>query len=401
MPPVQRLADRVAGVFVPTILGLALLTALVWTALGQPWWTACETAVAVLVVACPCALGLATPTAIMVGVGVGARLGVLFRDATALERLGAVDVVVFDKTGTLTAGRPAVVGIRPAAPQGEDEVLAVAAAVERGSSHPLAAAIVREAEARGVPIPGVAAHAAERGKGMRATVADADVVVGTRAYVEANGVAPAAFDALPSAARSDVSVAYVGRAGALLGAIDLADEPRAEASAAVAAVRALGAEPQLVSGDAAGAVDAVGERLGIAARVGGATPERKAEIVRALRDAGRHVAFVGDGINDAPALASADAAIAMGGGTGVAIETAQAAILSDDPRAVATAIRLSRATMRTIRENLVWAVVYNALLVPLAMAGRVEPMFAAAAMGLSSLFVVGNSLRLRRFARSG
>jgi Cu+-exporting ATPase len=395
-PPVQRLVDRIAGIFVPVILALAVLTGAGWLISGASWANAVTIAVAVLVVACPCALGLATPTAIMVGIGTAARGGMLFKDASALERLGTVDRIVFDKTGTLTNGTPEVIGIRPASGVKPEAVLMAAAALEQGSSHPLAAAIVNAQRARDPAIPALTNITAEPGSGIRAREASVLFVAGTRAMLEANGIASAALDALGTAERSDASVVYVARDRTLLGAIDLADKMRDGAPAAIERLRALGIEPSMVSGDAPGAVNALAMRLGITNAISQAGPEKKAAIVREMRAAGGHVAFAGDGINDAPSLASADVGIAMGGGTEVALEAAQAALLSGEPEALPRAIELARATLRTIRQNLFWAFAYNIVLIPLAMLGRIEPMWAAGAMGLSSLFVVGNSLLLGR-----
>lgn len=395
-PPVQRLADRVAGIFVPTILAIATITFAAWVLTGHTWPEALVVAVAVLVVACPCALGLATPTAIMVGVGVGAKRGLLFKDAAALERLGKVDMVVFDKTGTLTIGHPQVVAVRTAPDVKPDDVLAVAAAVERGSSHPLAAAIIRAGDERTVALYRASENVAERGRGLRAIVEGRPALVGTQAFLEANGISTEIFAALGKPRFPEATLVYISHGNALLGVIDLADTPRFEAATALEQLRGLGVEIQLVSGDVPGAVAALAATMGIANWTAQASPERKAEIVAALRAAGHKVAFVGDGINDAPALASADIGLAMGGGTEIAMETAQAAIISNDPTAVATAIRLSRATMRTIMQNLFWAFGYNVVLVPLAAFGVVQPIWAAGAMGISSLFVVGNSLLLRR-----
>ncbi len=415
-PPVQRLADRVASIFVPAILALAAATLGGWIATGHTWQAALVAATAVLVVACPCALGLATPMAIVVGVGAGARDGVLFKDADALERLAGVDTVVFDKTGTLTAGRFEVSAVHQSPGSSEDQLLAVAAAVERGSTHPLAAAIVRAAEARaavspGTPTPAASANAgsarlfsaleatsvrAERGGGLRARVGSEEAAVGTQAFLESLGVPHDSFIATLKAERADDTTVFVALGGRFLGVLELADTVRPQAQPALEALRSAGIATRIVSGDASGAVGALAQRLGIAKWDARTSPEDKARIVSELRAAGARVAFVGDGINDAPALAVADVGLAMGGGTGIALETAQAAILSNDPSAVPRAIRLARATMRTIAQNLFWAFAYNVILVPLAAFGLVRPMWAAAAMGLSSLFVAGNSLLLRR-----
>jgi P-type Cu+ transporter len=389
-PPVQRLVDRIAAIFVPVILAVAALTFVLWLVSGHPWSAALLSAVAVLVVACPCALGLATPTAVIVAVGAAASRGILVRDAEALERLAAVDTVLFDKTGTLTMGRPEVVALAPAPGIGEDALLEIAAAVERGSSHPLAAAIVRAANARGLARRPASETVTERGRGVRARVAGVEAYVGTLAAVRDRGVDVA----VPSDdARTLVAVIH---GTAFLGTIALADEPRPQSRKALEALRALGVRSGVVSGDAGGPVRALAAAVGADRSDAAVDPEGKAAIVAALRRQGEHVAFVGDGVNDAPALATADVGIAMGGGTDVATETARLTLLRDDPGAVATAIRLARATLRTIRSNLFWAFAYNVVLVPLAALGLVRPVYAAAAMGLSSLFVVGNSLLLRR-----
>lgn len=394
-PPIQRLADRIAGIFVPVILALAGLTYAAWIVAGHPWIDALVVAVAVLVVACPCALGLATPMAIIVGVGVAARGGVLVRDAEALERLAHVDTVVFDKTGTLTLGRPSVRAIRVADGSSETTIVRYAAAVEASSRHPLAAAIVREANARGLDVRHAENATTVRGGGVRASLDGTTVLVGSAAFVSAD-VAHAKLGVDAAA-----TVVYVAANGTLLGAIEFADLVRPQSRAAIANLHTLGLRVRILSGDAPGAVTAVARELGIAnddAR-GAMTPEGKAAEIAALQDTGERVAFVGDGINDAPALARADVGVAIGGGSDIALETARIALLRGDPRDVATAVALARATRRTIRQNLFWAFAYNVVLVPLAAFGIVHPMFAAAAMGASSLFVVGNSALLRRFGR--
>jgi Cu+-exporting ATPase len=385
VPPVQRLADRAAAVFVPIILAVAAATFAAWMLTDHPWSRALAVAVAVLVVACPCALGLATPTAIVVGVGVAARRGILVKDASALERLGTVHDAIFDKTGTLTAGRPDVVAVEPTPGHTVAETLAYAAAIEETSTHPLASAIVRAATAAGIAIPRATETTAQRGYGVRGLVDGTTVAVNAQHERSAN---------LPA----EATLVRVVRGGTTLGTIALADAARPEARAAVAALEALGIRVRLASGDADAPVAALAERVGIAVWAARQSPEAKAATVRALQGEKRGVLFVGDGINDAPALASADVGIAMGAGSAIALDVAGAALLGNDPRTVAEAIRLSRAVARTIRENLFWAFAYNVALVPLAAFGIVPPMLAAAAMGLSSVFVVGNALRLRRFA---
>lgn len=392
-PRVQRLADAAAGVFVPSILAISVLTFAGWLLTHHPLALAFTAAVAVLVVACPCALGLATPTAIMVAVGAAARGGLLFRDADAVERLGAVRTVLFDKTGTLTIGKPEVLALHAAPACSEQQLLASAAALERASNHPLAAAIVRAAHDRGIAAPQAADVLAERGAGISGTIDGKQQLAGNERFMQSRGIA------LGDLAGGDATRVYVAAGNQLLGAIDLGDAIRPEALEAVARLQRDGIAVQIVSGDAQAPTEALARRLHLNGWHARITPEGKAEIVRRLREEHAHVAFVGDGINDAPALASADVGLAMGGGAEIAIETAHAAILSNDPRAVAAGVELSRATLRTIKQNLFWAFAYNVVLVPLAAVGIVHPIFAAAAMGASSLFVVGNSLLLQRKRR--
>jgi Cu+-exporting ATPase len=380
-PPVQRLADRISSVFVPAIVGIALLTFAGWLVAHRSPSAALLAAVAVLVVACPCALGLATPSAIIAGIGVAAKRGVLFKDAGAMERAAAVDTVVFDKTGTLTSGRPQVLAATSA------QALAVAAALERSSSHPLARAIVEHAGHLSLALPEATDVAASRGFGMTGIVAGSPAFAGNEAFLETHGIT------VPSGDESRTSV-HVARDGAYLGCIAFGDNLRAQARQTILDLDALGVGSVLVSGDREAPVRRVAESAGIPHWHASATPARKAEIVGGLQHDGRRVAFLGDGINDAPALATADLGVAMGEGAAIALETAGAALLSGDPHAVVDALRIARATMRTIEQNLFWAFAYNVVLVPLAAFGAVTPMLAAAAMGCSSLFVVGNALRL-------
>ena len=375
--PVQRLVDQVASVFVPVVMLLAVATVVFWWSEGAV--AAVVAGVSVLVIACPCALGLATPTAIMVGTGRGAARGILVRGAEALERAHAVDVVVVDKTGTLTEGRFRVTS-------GDPEVVALAAAVEASSEHPLAAAIV---EAAG-PVGAASSVEAVPGAGVRGVVDGRTVMAGTPRWLAASGIEAGEVPKGPG------SVVGVAADGAFAGWILLEDTLRAEASEAVAALRAAGVKVVLLSGDAEPAVEAVAAELGIDDWRGRCLPEDKAERVRELKAAGHVVAMLGDGINDAPALALADLGVAMGSGTEVAMETAGLTLARDDLRLVPEALALSKATLRTIRQNLGWAFVYNVLAIPLAMAGVLSPMIAGAAMALSSVSVVGNSLRLRR-----
>ncbi|MGB6987199.1 MAG: cation-translocating P-type ATPase [Candidatus Aquilonibacter sp.] len=376
-PPVQRLADRVAAVFVPAIIAIALVTFAAWIFIvHRSISDALVVAVAVLVVACPCALGLATPTAIIAGIGTAARRGILFKDSDALERTASVTTVLFDKTGTLTRGTPAVVG------SSSDATLALAAALESASTHPLARAIVAAARERGLPAESAMDVTVERGIGIRGLVGGRPITI-------------------RGAEGGDATRVDVCENGTTLGFIDMQDTVRPESVQAVRRLQALNVGIALVSGDAQGPVRMAAAAAGIDRFYARSSPQAKAEIVRELQARGERVAFAGDGINDAPALAQADVGLAMGAGTAVALETAGAALLSNDPRAVPDAIVIARDTMRTVAQNLFWAFAYNVVLVPLAAFGIVRPILAAAAMGLSSLFVVGNSLRLSRSATVG
>ncbi|MGE3618964.1 MAG: heavy metal translocating P-type ATPase [Acidimicrobiia bacterium] len=398
--PVQRLADRVSAVFVPVVIALAAASLGFWAtaAATDAPTVAFGAAVAVLIVACPCALGLATPTALMVGTGRGAQLGILVKGPEVLESTRAVDTIVLDKTGTLTTGRIALVEVA-AHDADPDEVLRLAASVEDASEHPLARAVVDGARARGIEPAPVASFAAEAGRGVSGTVGTHHVAVGqARALAERGLALPAglasARDRIEAAGQTAVVVA---RDGTAVGVLALADTLKPTSAAAIAALRALGLRPVLVTGDNPGAAHAVAARLGIDEVVAEALPEDKAEIVGRLQAEGHVVAMVGDGVNDAGALARADLGMAMGGGTHVAIEASDVTLLRDDLGSVPDAIRLARRTLSTIKVNLFWAFAYNVAAVPVAAAGLLNPMLAGAAMALSSAFVVSNSLRLRRF----
>lgn len=382
---IQRLADRVSAVFVPIVVLLAVATFLVWHfGLAAGWGEAVIPAVAVLVIACPCALGLATPTAIMVGTGRGAELGILVKDGSVLEMAGAIKTVLLDKTGTITRGRPEVVSV-----QGDARTLALAAAVETGSEHPLARAIIEAA--RGLPTASATAFAVKEGRGAQATVEGETVLVGSRRLMTENGVE------LPALELSGTEV-WVAASGQYVGVLTIQD-PIAETSAeAIRALKALGLHVGMVTGDNRTTASSVGHVVGVDSVDAEVLPAEKASVVAKHRATGQ-VAMVGDGINDAPALAAADLGIAMGSGANVAMDAAGITLLGSDLRGVATAIRLARATLNTIRWNLVWAFGYNVVMIPLAMAGRLDPMFAAGAMAFSSVSVVGNSLRLRRFGK--
>ena len=395
LPPVQRTADRIAAVFVPTILAIAAITLLGWLLTHHTPAEALIAAVAVLVVACPCALGLATPTAIVAGVGVAARHGILVKDADALERLASVDTVLFDKTGTLTRGHPEVVGIETFAGE-EQRVLALAAALEISSAHPLAGAIVRAARARAIALPSAREVTAVRGRGLVARVDDAAVLVGSATFLGERGIVLPPIAEAPSVE----SALYVAENGIVLGRIRIADPLRDNARSIVAQLTARGIVVALASGDALGVTTQIAAACGIERVYAELLPEAKGELVRKLREGGARVAFLGDGINDAPALALANVGMAMGAGAAVALETAGTAALRDDPAAIVDAIAIGRATMRTIAMNFFWALAYNVALVPMAAFGIVSPIYAAAAMGASSLFVVGNAMLLTRFYSS-
>jgi Cu+-exporting ATPase len=363
--------------------------------------------VAVLIIACPCALGLATPTSIMVGTGKGAENGILFRNAEALERLGAVRAVVIDKTGTLTEGKPRVTDVvRAAGAPAEDALLALVAAAERGSEHPLADAIVREAvEHRGLVLVDAQDFLSVPGGGVSATVAGRAVLVGRPGHLESAGVDVAGLgaqaDALAADGKTPVFVAVDGRAAAV---IAIADTLKAGSAEAVAELHRLGISVAMLTGDNRRTAEAIARSVGIDRVVADVRPDGKAAAVTSLQAEGKVVAMVGDGVNDAPALASADVGVAMGTGTDVAMESAGVTLMSGDLRGLVTAIALSRATMRNIRQNLFWAFAYNVILIPVAMGVLypftgmlLDPIFAAAAMALSSVTVVSNALRLRRF----
>lgn len=407
--PVQRVADRVSAVFVPVVVAVALAAFLVWALAGpEPRLPhALVVAVSVLIIACPCALGLATPMSIGVGVGRGAQLGVLVRDAEALERLQRVDVVVLDKTGTLTEGRPSAELVATAASLDDDDVLRWAAAAERGSEHPLGRAVVQAAVERGLEVPRAEGFAAPAGRGVRARVEGRRVLVGSPAFLVEEGVqAAGAFADRVEALRSEGGTAVlVAVDGAAAGLLAVRDRVRESTAGALRALRAQGLELVMITGDARGTAEAVARQLGVERVEAEVRPEDKAAAVASLRAEGRVVAMVGDGVNDAPALAAADVGVAMGSGTDVAVEGAGVVLLHSDLQALVRARALSRATMRNIRQNLAFAFAYNGLGIPLA-AGvlypatgvLLTPEAAAAAMALSSVSVIANALRLRRTA---
>uniref|UniRef100_UPI0035E3FBE0 copper-transporting P-type ATPase n=1 Tax=Nocardioides pelophilus TaxID=2172019 RepID=UPI0035E3FBE0 len=409
--PIQRAADRVAGVFVPVVIAIAVIAFVVWAVAGPDPRLAhgLVVAVAVLIIACPCALGLATPMSIMVGVGRGARMGVLIKNAEALEQLEKVDTLVVDKTGTLTEGRPAVTQVVPAIGADDepftdaDEILRLAAGVERASEHPLADAIVAAATERGIPIPEVSDFDSPAGRGVVGVVEGKRVLLGNATFAGSQGVDTSALADEADRLRSDGATAiFVGIDGQPAGIVAIADPVKATTLDALTALREEGVEVVMLTGDNRVTADAVARRLGVDRVEAEVLPDHKADVVKRLRAEGRVVAMAGDGVNDAPALAAADVGIAMGTGTDVAIESAEVTLLNGELTGIVHARRLSARTMANIRQNLVFAFMYNAAGIPIA-AGvlypvtgmLLSPMIAAAAMALSSVSVIGNALRLR------
>ncbi|WP_426120657.1 heavy metal translocating P-type ATPase [Kocuria sp. LHG3120] len=401
--PVARLADRISGVFVPVVLVIALATLAGWLLLTGDVNASFVAAVSVLVIACPCALGLATPTALLTGTGRGAQLGILIKGAEVLEDTRTVDTVVLDKTGTVTSGQLSVAAVTPVSGYSRDQVLDLAATVEQHSEHPIARAVAAATPHR-FPVSG---FVSAPGGGVRAHVADGmhsrSVVVGRTTWLSENGVRldGAQLDALRRAQEGGFTTILVAVDGALVGFVDLRDTVKDDAREAVARLKELGLRPMLLTGDNEPVARAVAAEAGIAAEdvVADVSPEGKVAVVRDLQDDGRVVAMVGDGVNDAAALAQADLGIAMGAGTDAAIEAADITVVRSDVGSVPTAIALSRRTLSIIKSNLFWAFAYNTVAIPVAAAGLLNPVIAGAAMAFSSVFVVLNSLRLRSFGR--
>jgi Cu+-exporting ATPase len=395
--PVQRLVDRISAIFVPAVLGIAVVTAAVWLLGGGSFEQALVAAVSVLVIACPCALGLATPTAIVTGTGAAARSGILVKDVETLERAHRVAAVVFDKTGTLTEGQPEVSSV-VALDGSESELLALAASAQQGSEHPLARAVLRRAQRESMPVKELTAFRNVPGQGIRAELGSTRVIIGNSDLLESQGIAlhSGGQRAGGLMARGE-TVMWIAADGTLKGLIGVQDPLRAAARDAIRQLRGLGIRTIMLSGDAPAVARRVADRLAMDEARGGVLPADKAAVVDGLRQDGAVVAMVGDGVNDAPALAAADVGIAMGSGTDVAMETAGITLMRSDPRLVGAALALSRATWRKIRQNLFWAFIYNVIGIPLAALGYLSPAVAGAAMALSSVSVVSNSLLLKRW----
>src|SRR5579884_199012 len=396
---VQRLADRVSGVFVPIVIGLSLLTLVGWLALGGTAAAAFTAAVAVMIIACPCALGLATPTALMVGTGRGAQLGILIKGPEILEQTRQVTTIVLDKTGTVTEGRMELAAIVPADGASEEEVLALAAAAEDASEHPIGRAIAEEGRQRIGRLAPVERFVSRAGLGVEARVDGHEVMVGRPAFLAEWGIElpPRLRAAAGELEEGGATVVAVASDRAVRGLLAVADQIRSSSREAVSQLKELGLTTVLVTGDNERVAHAVARRVGIERVLAGVLPGGKAQEIARLQRGGEVVAMVGDGVNDAPALARADLGLAIGTGADVAIEASDLTLVSGDLRAAADAIRLARRTLTTIKGNLFWAFAYNVAAIPLAIAGLLDPIVAAAAMSFSSLFVVTNSLRLRRF----
>jgi Cu+-exporting ATPase len=403
--PIQRLADQVSGWFVPLVIAVAAIAFAAWMLVGpEPRFSlALLAAVSVLIIACPCALGLATPMSIMVGVGKGAESGILIKNAEALERLEKADALIFDKTGTLTEGRPRVTRIVTADGANEDELLRLAASVERASEHPLGHAIVTAAEERKLVLAKASDFDSPTGKGAKGTVEGKRIVLGNAAFLKSEGIDASSLVSDAEALRQDgATVIFAGIDRKVSGIIAIADPIKATTAEALKVLRAAGLRIVMLTGDNRTTAEAVAKKLGISEIEADILPDQKAKVVKRLQSEGRIVAMAGDGVNDAPALAAADIGIAMGKGTDVAIESAGITLLKGDLMDIAQARRLSQATMRNIRQNLLFAFIYNAAGVPVA-AGLLYPTFglllspviAAAAMALSSVSVIANALRLR------
>ncbi len=403
--PISRLADKISSVFVPVVISIAVIAAVLWATVGGMGVRFClSIGIAVLVISCPCALGLATPVAITVATGKAAEQGILVKSAAALELMGRIDTVVLDKTGTVTEGKPRVTEVLCAGGMNEDALLSAAASLEKPSEHPLASAIVTEAEARGLPLRRVESFSAVAGGGVTATVDGAVLLAGNEAFMEHSAVAVSEemHTAAVTLAEDGKTPLFIAGNGVLLGVIAVADVVKSDSASAIAALRAMGCEVVLLTGDNRRTADAIARQVGVERVIAQVLPQDKARVVRELQQEGKRVAMVGDGINDAPALVTAEVGLAIGAGTDVAIESADIVLMKSSLLDIADAVSLSRATLRNIRQNLFWAFFYNSVGIPIA-AGvlypafglTLNPMLAAAAMSLSSVCVVSNALRLR------
>ena len=409
--PISRLADRISAVFVPVVIAIAVLASVLWAAVGGMGVRFClSIGIAVLVISCPCALGLATPVAITVATGKAAERGVLVKSAASLELMGRVDAVVLDKTGTVTEGKPRVTDVLCAAGMDESALLSAAASLEKPSEHPLAGAIVAEAETRKLTLHPASDFSAVAGGGVTASVAGVKLLAGNEAFMAQSGVAVSAelHSAAAQLAEDGKTPLFVAGNGALLGVVAVADVVKRDSAAAVAALRSMGCEVVLLTGDNRRTADAIARQVGVSRVIAQVLPQDKARVVRELQAGGGRVAMVGDGINDAPALVTADVGLAIGAGTDVAIESADIVLMKNSLMDVADAVSLSRATLRNIRQNLFWAFFYNSVGIPVAAGAlypawglTLNPMLAAAAMSLSSVCVVGNALRLRSWKSGG
>lgn len=401
--PIAALADKISGIFVPIVIGISLVSGIAWLIAGYGFDFALNIAIAVLVISCPCALGLATPVAVMVGTGRGAAEGILIKSAAALQTAHSIDIVVLDKTGTVTEGKPSVTDIFTLLPS--DELLRLTAAVERMSEHPLSKAIVDEANNRGLDIPQAADFAAVTGRGVYASVGSQKIYAGNAAFMADIGADTQEYTAKAQQLAADGKTPlYIADGGQVMGIIAVADKLKESSVQAVASLIDAGMEVILLTGDNKNTADAIARSLGGIQVIADVLPDGKEQQISALRASGKKVAMVGDGINDSPALAAADVGIAIGAGSDIAIESADIVLMKSDLRDAVTAIKLSKATLRNIKENLFWAFFYNVLCIPLAAGAlytaaglRLNPMIAAAAMSVSSLFVVSNALRLRFF----
>lgn len=406
--PIAKLADKVSGIFVPVVITIALITIAVWLLVGQSFSFALASGIAVLVISCPCALGLATPTAIMVGTGRGAEQGILIKSGESLETAHLVDTVVLDKTGTITQGHPAVTDIRTAEGVQEEELLSLAASLEQASEHPLAEAIVERAHERNVTLEKTSDFSAVAGQGVLGTVKGQTVLAGNLKMMKENKVDPAGLEAVAEQfAEEGKTALYIASGGKLMGILAVADPVKETSAQAIREMEKMGLSVVMLTGDHEKTAKAIQKQLGITRVVAEVLPQDKEREVRRLQEEGHKVAMVGDGINDAPALARADVGIAIGAGTDVAIESADIVLMKSDLLDAATAIQLSRAVIRNIKENLFWAFFYNALGIPLAagvfypiLGWQLSPMFGSAAMSFSSVFVVSNALRLKGFKPS-